>query len=809
MQGGYDRPRRAPSIAAAQAIRQQAADTTDADSDAEPPADGDKGTHTPDNSEDEHDAPFPSLHRLNQRRSADPDSKAARRADYLVQCGLTRKAAQVLHSTTQIADLRTRTAQEAMLRLHPQPLEGTVLPTLPEQSPPAVLEDDAGLSKLLTQSDNGTSAGPSGWGGNMLAILAQSDICRLGIMALLRDIINGELPDDARQLLLASRLVALSKPNSDGYRPIAVGELFYRLAAIVAVRRVSTETAQLLAPHQYGIGVAAGAEKIIHSLQHELTDADKRLALLQLDIANAFNSCDRARVLRELYALPALLSVYRIADFAYTQPSALVLSGCDGGMIESAQGVRQGDPLSALLFCVYMRQLLEQVSDKTGVRVYGYFDDVNLLGTPQQLMAALGHLQSALPQASLQLNTTKSHFAYFHDQSTPLSAAVRDTLSAHNIEYHHRWAGVVGAVVGRDDDAIREGMRNVLSEAGGHDAFLRRVQLNEMPIQTAMLLLRLCLVPSLNYHLRCIAPACIDDEARLFDQRLMQAATDKLGLDESERNDRTVALLQRRLRDGGWGLTSAARTSQAAFLGSLAACHAQPVFAQYCGDTPVPCASQLHGWLDDSLQRVRQMAPGDRYQADIDPLLPATAGLFFSFHANADPSTDTKLQHALNAKANEHAIKAADVCMKQQARGGDKWAWAQHKAITRPGASVWKAVRPDGPYLRLSDNEYAVAARQSLGLRPFPERAMSTVPDRCLTCMNSATGEHRSLLEDPWHWLSCNSLNMCEVSNRHNAVADAVGRVAGLVGAQVRREVKGSTRTATCDRTSSSCSLIG
>ena len=48
------------------------------------------------------------------------------------------------------------------------------------------------------------------------------------------------------------------------------------------MRRVSSEAAQLLAPHQYGIGVAAGAEKIIHSLQHELTDTDKRLALLQI-----------------------------------------------------------------------------------------------------------------------------------------------------------------------------------------------------------------------------------------------------------------------------------------------------------------------------------------------------------------------------------------------------------------------------------------------------------------------------------------------------------------------------------------------
>ena len=215
------------------------------------------------------------------------------------------------------------------------------------------------------------------------------------------------------------------------------------------------------------------------------------MALLQLDMANAFNSCDRARMLRELYALPELQSLYRIADFAYSQPSALVLSGCDGEMIESAQGVRQGDPLSALLFCVYMKELLEQASNKTGVRVYGYFDDISLLGSPQQLMAALSHLQSALPQASLQLNTAKSHFTYFHDHLTPLSAAVRGTLSAHNIEYHHQWVGVVGAVVGRDDAAIRDGMHSVLTGAGSHNAFLRRIQLNEMPVQTAMLLLRI------------------------------------------------------------------------------------------------------------------------------------------------------------------------------------------------------------------------------------------------------------------------------------------------------------------------------
>ena len=469
-------------------------------------------------SEDESDEPFQFLPRhINYRASMrDPDRKAALRASHLVGWGQTRKAAQVLHSTTQLADLRTPEAQETMLGLHPRPSSNAGLPTLPQIAPHAVLEDDTSMRRLIVQSDNGTAAGPSGWGGNMLAILVQSDICRLGLIALFEDIINGELPSEARELLLTSRLVALAKPNSDGLRPIAVGELFYRLAAIVAVRRVSKQAAELLAPHQYGLGVAAGAEKIVHSLQHELTDKDKRLALLQLDIANAFNSCDRARLLAQLYELPDLQPLYRLADFAYARPSALVLGGCDGKMIESVQGVRQGDPLSALLFCVYMRDVLQQVSEQTGVRVYGFFDDISLLGTPQQLMAALGHVQQSLPAVSLQLNTSKSHFTYFHDHLTPLTATECRTLSANDIQLHHDWVGAVGVVVGRDDAAIRAGLHSTLKTAGNHDTFLRRLQLDEMPLQPAMTLLRQSMVPAMSYHLRCIAPMCIEEEASSF-----------------------------------------------------------------------------------------------------------------------------------------------------------------------------------------------------------------------------------------------------------------------------------------------------
>ena len=130
------------------------------------------------------------------------------------------------------------------------------------------------------------------------------------------------------------------------------------------------------------------------------------------------------------------------------------------------------------------------------------------------------------------------------------------SLSANNIQLHHDWVGVVGAVVGRDDAAIRAGVHSALSAAGSHDAFLRRLQLDDMPIQTAMLLLRSCMVPAMNYYLRCIAPSCIEDEARHFDQRVMEAAMSKLGLDEGERTERTSTLMKRKLSDaaGDWSL---------------------------------------------------------------------------------------------------------------------------------------------------------------------------------------------------------------------------------------------------------------
>jgi hypothetical protein len=343
--------------------------------------------------------------------------------------------------------------------------------------------------------------------------------------------------------------------------------------------------------------------------------------------------------------------------------------------------------------------------------------------------------------------------------------------------------------VGRDDDAIRRGVHSVLSERGAHDAFLRRIQLSELSVQSALLLLRQSMVPAMNYLLRCIAPISIEDEARSFDESVVNAAMDKLGLAGKERSDSTVGILRQGLSDGGWGLIPASRTSPGAYLGSLAACHDEAPFEPFV-DGPIPTDSQLHVRLTDAIDRLHRFAPAYVYATkDGQQLLPDTADTFFAHCALIDPSLTSTLQTKLNAKATSYLTEAAFERLKVRSRQGEKRPLAHRKAITAPAAWMWKATQPLGPRMKISDAQYRLAARLNLDLLPFHD--MDSLPDTCSMCRHRRTGAAISLRDDPWHFLSCPALTSGEGYARHNDIRDALQHVAMLTGAQTRKEVEG------------------
>jgi hypothetical protein len=68
---------------------------------------------------------------------------------------------------------------------------------------------------------------------------------------------------------------------------------------------------------------------------------------------------------------------------------------------------------------------------------------------------------------------------------------------------------------------------------------------------------------------------------------------------------------------------------------------------------------------------------------------------------------------------------------------------------------------------------------------------MAALPEHCPLCTHRHTGAVVSLRDDPWHFLVCTNLVRGELSRRHDAVVDAISRVAWMVGAQIRKEVAG------------------
>ena len=584
---------------------------------------------------------------------------------------------------------------------------------------------------------------------------------------------NGQLPLSVQPHLLSCRLVAPNKPSgvAGDVRPIAVGELFYRLASIVAVNRVSESAAALLQPHQYGIGVPGGNERIVHSLQHGLVDDPRHLAALKVDLTNAFNSCDRAVLLAKLHDTPDLAQVLRLSHLAYTSASPLLLQKCNGQQIDSANGVRQGDPLSSLLFCLYIHETLVDLADSCGITNFAFIDDLHILGTPSQVLAAYQRLQQNLPSLSLTINARKSQLLYFHEDTHPLPSHIRDSFEALAIRVEHRHAVVLGAVIGASDADITQGLQHYWDSTLSMTPFFRRLNTGLLSVQNGMLLLRICGGMKLHYVLRCTPPRLVERVAEAFDAVVMDTALRLLDIQPGEYDQHIRFWLRAPLRQGGFGLTSSRLLAPSAYISSLAAISASPLTSVFSafgrGTAEVDDASHLGRWIRDALDDLRSppspflLDPDDtRFPppAKLASILPPLHAPFFP-HYHHQPSRALSLQRKLIQQATKHQLTYATSELVN--RWGETRAYAHLHSIAAPHAPTWKTVHPTSTLHLLTDAQYRIATRLNLGLPPHHNH----LPHKCTSC-----GRENALVIDPWHHLSCNSHKGREITMRHNAV---------------------------------------
>ncbi|KAL0209545.1 hypothetical protein RCL1_008383 [Eukaryota sp. TZLM3-RCL] len=211
---------------------------------------------------------------------------------------------------------------------------------------------------------------------------------------------------DVPEELKAARLTALVKPGSgskpSGIRPIAAGESIARLFASIVFNRVVQKAGSFLSPFQFGIQTIDGAS--VAALTSDLFfNSCNSNFIFNLDFKNAFNYVSRVSIYDSIVMdFPELLSFFY---HFYGKSSKLVF---DSHCVLFTSGVKQGDPLGPLLFCLAIHNTLVTIQSKyPSVRIVGYMDDISLIGPLELLKKASSEVSNLYASIGLFLNPEK------------------------------------------------------------------------------------------------------------------------------------------------------------------------------------------------------------------------------------------------------------------------------------------------------------------------------------------------------------------------------------------------------------------
>jgi hypothetical protein len=270
------------------------------------------------------------------------------RVEKLVQEGRLSVALKALEQIPHLASaepsrLTVEEISQKIRVLHPPGSPRDTLPPNPQAPAPTVTVDE--VEDSVQHLDLGKAQGCSGWTNSLLhtllfkpSALPARFTSKKALTSFLNLMLKGKL---SRILFCQFREVLISKPTG-GYRPLGLGEIFYRLCGRVVLRKKSAELAHSLSaqqPHQMAIGVSGGAE-IAARLAQIALDAEDNNFIYDHDFPNAFNECGRC--LMGSGCIQYFPDLFPIFEWVYGAPAPIRLS--NGTIVCTSQtGSIQGD----------------------------------------------------------------------------------------------------------------------------------------------------------------------------------------------------------------------------------------------------------------------------------------------------------------------------------------------------------------------------------------------------------------------------------------------------------------------------------
>lgn len=300
----------------------------------------------------------------------------------------------------------------------------TETPPVPplDVNPPTEVHDD--LWKPITREDIrlhlppcSTATGPDGMTARELRSVPFSHLALLTNLIL----VIGEVP----RILAVSRTTFIPKvpeaTKPEDFRPIAVAPNLLRLLHKILAKRL--QGCVKLDVRQRAFVPADGCGENVAILQALLSESRRTLSTLhmaQMDLRKAFDSVSVDAVLAAASSAGLPKKFLHYLEVLYQQSKTLVQSGDLREEIRAARGVKQGDPLSPLLFNLVVDGLLRELPAIIGFRLgetminaMAFADDLTLVASTR------GGLQELLNQSE----------AYFKARGLSFNPEKSSTLS--------------------------------------------------------------------------------------------------------------------------------------------------------------------------------------------------------------------------------------------------------------------------------------------------------------------------------------------------------------------------------------------
>ena len=212
------------------------------------------------------------------------------------------------------------------------------------------------------------------------------------------------------------------------FRPISLINCCMKIITKILANRMQTVILSLIHPHQYGFIKSRSIQDCLawsFEYIHQCHQSKREIIILKLDFAKVFDTVEHCVILQMLKALGCpdiwINWVNRILE---SGSSSVLLNGVPGKNFHCKRGVRQGDPLSPLLF-VIAAELLQHIMNRGHQRglfslpipsttgqfpVVQYADDTLMIlkADAKQLFCLKALLNSFATSTGLQVNFSKS-----------------------------------------------------------------------------------------------------------------------------------------------------------------------------------------------------------------------------------------------------------------------------------------------------------------------------------------------------------------------------------------------------------------